>query len=1374
MPEILRFSLREKRPVMARSSLRTPCANGKLGVSENHLVRLLRAARANYFSTYPFAEILCRGLTIFSSCLFASGVLGSVLCLAEDARFWEAYSPGAATCALFHFDASLDDSSSVKNEAQVSGGAALVPEGKFGGALKLSGGGLDIRRANSPQSFVLEFWLKPDTLPEAGKQAVILDRSFKEKEQHWQQLLLMDDGSLLWKNSRRTTPNGGGDNFMLAGPGSIKAGVWQHVALLLGANYDFSELVFINGRGIPGTSGTWRNLPVEPSPGSIRIGCRQSPHDNRESWERVPDETLGKIKYKGEDVFVPYQGLIDELRITEGSLAFVPQPDESFLDPMKKRILCTDKSFLPSDADLLFYASFDETADADMAAGGKKGAIAKDAALVPGVRGKALSLVPKKCDYIQWPSKGSFNASAGTISCWMRVHCPFIWPSNCAISVQRLYFSPYTLGTTNYYFHAPLYPTQELFAPWQWVHAAWVWNRKAAAFYVNGQKVYDVPSNPNFPPPSEDAIGLRAGVASEYDELKIFRRPLNPIEIRNEYLSYLPGTKMEKCGDTGALVVDMRGVNKLMGSAFARAGEMADAKSVELLLSLKDKTVARLELPFQSSPDTPFIWDLPADVGAGDHTISIAFKDTAGKILRTGVQPLKRKDYPWLGAGKYEDEVVLKPFTPIEYKEPSIKVVLEPFKPVEYKTPSIKIVGREMQLGAGGLFDQIKCWGDDLLAGPMRFEIADSKGAAKIKDSGSKTILQKPVKIAWNASSKAVLGNNQEIGIKVEAAMDYDGAAKFAVTYSPVNGTADLKNFSLVIPLASRHAQLFTWNVGAWPGLLKPEERIEVALPWDTCLRQEDGEIFSSLKTYQGAWKDNIVRENVTYRLPTAGNYMPQVWFGSNERGISIFGDNDRGWVPLDDRPAIQVVRKGGEAEIRLNFVSSDYKLEKPRTIVFGIMPTPVKPIPADWRSKEYVGEFGVPFGSGSAYLADDEDRRQNISGLRAVVEMRHKKGEFCMPHINASFWELGNVTRSEFSAEWHDAFNYAPYTMVPPSKTDYIVWTAKRLKKELGIDGFYFDCAGTSPNFNTASGTAYYLDDGRLQPGWTIFSEREMFRRVSQVFGDLYTQNHMWGNGFYGPELSGWQAATVVGEGCEVYTKDSKEFIGRHHIGHGDYWTFFPVEYYSDILPGQFSMERIHAVSHQWGTIRLWQGPNYMWHMSKPDSDPPDLVEKVKKFSRSATGQLIILDTKFALQANSFPKYYRDFVAKPDLKNLPFWDNSKIISCKPGQDNEIYVSAYTSGKEMFLLVSNLSKTKQQVSVQIDCAAAGTDSAAEAIDAEKDATWGANNAETYWKHICDGRPLLSDEEMKFKFEGGAKPKLDLTVGAKDFRAFLLK
>ncbi len=80
------------------------------------------------------------------------------------------------------------------------------------------------------------------------------------------------------------------------------------------------------------------------------------------------------------------------------------------------------------------------------------------------------------------------------------------------------------------------------------------------------------------------------------------------------------------------------------------------------------------------------------------------------------------------------------------------------------------------------------------------------------------------------------------------------------------------------------------------------------------------------------------------WQLP--GPFVPYIWLGGPERGIAWFAENDRDWSLAPDRPTLEIRRQGGVTALIVRMVTRGVVLARPRTVTFGLMATPAKPMP--------------------------------------------------------------------------------------------------------------------------------------------------------------------------------------------------------------------------------------------------------------------------------------------------------------------------------------------------------------------------------------------------------------------------------------------
>ena len=227
------------------------------------------------------------------------------------------------------------------------------------------------------------------------------------------------------------------------------------------------------------------------------------------------------------------------------------------------------------------------------------------------------------------------------------------------------------------------------------------------------------------------------------------------------------------------------------------------------------------------------------------------------------------------------------------------RTIPAPFTPVERDGSRVKVVLREHDVGALGLWRQVLAAGKPLLARPM----------------------------AVVAGGRAL---SEADGLSASSEWDVDGLMEWRLTLRP----GRYGPMALEIPVRAERAPLMHACV-------------------DGLRRNYGGKVPAGSGR---VWDGTKCRG----RNSIVGDYVPYLWVGGPLRGISVFGENDRGWV-LDggasggaDVPCQEIVREGdGTVTVRLNIVQRMADLKEPRTIRLGFMATPVKPMPDGWRARD-------------------------------------------------------------------------------------------------------------------------------------------------------------------------------------------------------------------------------------------------------------------------------------------------------------------------------------------------------------------------------------------------------------------------------------
>jgi hypothetical protein len=540
--------------------------------------------------------------------------------------------------------------------------------------------------------------------------------------------------------------------------------------------------------------------------------------------------------------------------------------------------------------------------------------------------------------------------------------------------------------------------------------------------------------------------------------------------------------------------------------------EKAKVTAVNLAVRAKadKKQIAATKMPpLQKDVTQLDEWKLPP-LSEGEYELVVTLD---GLKVEPQVLPFVRHKFAWEGNALGKSDIVVPPFTPIVVAGQNVQTVL-----------------REHAMNGLGLWNQVVADGQKLLRAPMRLEA--KSGGRVLAASGQ------PVSFSEKKATRAVAQASWSAGAlrgSTRSEWDYDGVMKSTLTLQPTTEAID--SLTLVIPLDDKAMPLM-----------------------HTCT---DGLRFN----YAGSTPagEGIVWDgSKAARNSIIGTYVPYIWLGGQERGLSVFGDNDKGWITDDKTPCQQIVRKAdGTLELRLNLISTPTKISAARQIVLGFQATPVKPMPQNWRLWTVGARGGVnPPGSyhqaflGSGWYwgtltaaADIYPRKQDFSLYDEFAKTR-KTGEidkaflekwlagYPQPdvttpqnrrnHINGGFNQMkqqpdgvlcytnGRGVRLDtpegqtFLDEWHrDAFTKrdwpfggATYYDLDPveSYRDYAMFYYKKMYDTFD-DAIYWDDIFLQSDFDTIGTAAYVRPDGNVQPSAGLWDMRALIRRA-MVFG--------------------------------------------------------------------------------------------------------------------------------------------------------------------------------------------------------------------------------------------------------------------------------
>ena len=536
---------------------------------------------------------------------------------------------------------------------------------------------------------------------------------------------------------------------------------------------------------------------------------------------------------------------------------------------------------------------------------------------------------------------------------------------------------------------------------------------------------------------------------------------------------------------------------------------------------------------------------------AGGEIAQVSFhvKDQNGKIIGETIAGQKIKNYyraewelPELAENTYkavceiafkngEKKILGKEFLvkhfPWEHNQIGLeKVIVPPFKPLKTDKAKREVSALMTGYGIKGLFwDRIYSQGENILDSPVKLVI-----------NGKDTLEEKSFEFisvedhAVNARA-IVSGNGLEIKSKHE--YDYDGMCKVTLDIIP-DGKIEIENAWIDIPLKKSTARLMHTmhnTMKNHPADFIPEGN---GVVWDSRMGYKSDEI--------------------------RGNFWPYFWLGDIYKGFCWFTASDKDWSLNYEKAAIQIIRKDDSVILRINIVNKPCVWDKPFQYVMGFQPTPVKPRMTGWRrvservkfktegsiamallagtcvwgadgaydpwpaGKDYsmTRKLARPARKQSAKNTSDvepfiEKHFPNVSKERYDFVKRHLMrgrdwGAFCdffVPYLNPTasemYWDEYKVYMDEW---WYgnyrenvsDDYNTEPCR----SYQDMLLYYTRELVRN-GMDGLYYDNIRDRTSYDTTTGPAYELPDGKIQPYFTIFSVRELLKRTYTM---LYLEN--------------------------------------------------------------------------------------------------------------------------------------------------------------------------------------------------------------------------------------------------------------------------
>ena len=231
----------------------------------------------------------------------------------------------------------------------------------------------------------------------------------------------------------------------------------------------------------------------------------------------------------------------------------------------------------------------------------------------------------------------------------------------------------------------------------------------------------------------------------------------------------------------------------------------------------------------------------------------------------------------------------------------------EPWSTPVEKEGTVSVWGRDYAYASNALPVSVKALGAELLAGPMRVVCADANGREVVWKKAGSFVQDR------DDESVTVCGWQESEVAAVDAVsrIEFDGMVKVSLAFvsGPASNTGCLTRAWLEIPLKRSAATLF--------------------------------------QCYPGEWGTSSNAGSV--RGPLTWPFLASLWLGNERAGLCWFCESDEKFLPADEKAVVEVVPEGDVVRLRIHL--ADVRFETPRTYVFGLEATPVKPMPKGFIS---------------------------------------------------------------------------------------------------------------------------------------------------------------------------------------------------------------------------------------------------------------------------------------------------------------------------------------------------------------------------------------------------------------------------------------
>ena len=336
--------------------------------------------------------------------------------------------------------------------------------------------------------------------------------------------------------------------------------------------------------------------------------------------------------------------------------------------------------------------------------------------------------------------------------------------------------------------------------------------------------------------------------------------------------------------------------------------------------------------------------------------------------------------------------------------------IVAPYTPLEVKKTTVACLGRDVTPTEGGFPRSIRSNGQEILAGPVRFDVVGESGAVQWKQDDIRFVRETPGKVLWESSSESA-----GFAMKLACRMEFDGYLNVYITVTPKRAVP-VQDMRLSIPIRKEVAT-FMMGMGRKGGY-RPESW---DWHWDQAKHQDslwmgcvDAGLQCKLKGPNYSWP--LV--NIHYKRKPLD--IPDAWNNGGKGGCRVTEEN---------------------GEVLITAYSGPRSLAEGESLQFnaGLLITPVKPInyAEHWKTRYY-----------HAYEPVENAAKAGAS----VINIHHAND--INPYINYPFRYVDRL--AAYAKQAHDAGLKMKiyYTVRELSNHAAEIWAIRSLGTEVYADG--------------------------------------------------------------------------------------------------------------------------------------------------------------------------------------------------------------------------------------------------------------------------------------------------------------------------------